>query len=115
MLRRAGAMKTTVLTALLSAGVFTVKPRTPDGRTACHNPQQLLIHLFNGSFYRTIWVSRYQKGKTGLGLNEARGDRHLGCSVISWTICKQSAPHSRQITTPTPDAFPGAQPIVSKH
>ena len=25
-----------------------------------------------------------------------------GCSYISWTICKQSAPHSRQMTTPTP-------------
>ena len=23
-------------------------------------------------------------------------------SGISWTICKQSAPHSRQISTPTP-------------
>jgi len=43
-------------------------------------------------------------------------------SGISWTICKQSAPHSRQITTPTPhhsifyrpDALPDAQPTVSK-
>jgi len=26
----------------------------------------------------------------------------LGNNGISWTICKQSAPHSRQITTPTP-------------
>ena len=26
----------------------------------------------------------------------------LGCDGISWTICKQSAPRSRQITTPTP-------------
>jgi len=26
----------------------------------------------------------------------------LGCSVISWTICKQSAPRCRQTTTPTP-------------
>ena len=26
----------------------------------------------------------------------------FGCSGISWTICKQSAPRSRQITTPTP-------------
>jgi len=26
----------------------------------------------------------------------------LGCSGISWTICKQAAPCSRQITTPTP-------------
>ena len=38
-------------------------------------------------------------------------------SGISWTICKQSAPRSRQITTPTPrhsifnwpDALPDAQ------
>jgi len=25
-----------------------------------------------------------------------------GCSGISWTMCEQSAPRSRQITTPTP-------------
>jgi len=37
-----------------------------------------------------------------LDLNEARGDGVLGCRGISWTICKQSAPRSRQITTPTP-------------
>jgi len=54
-------------------------------------------------------------------------------SGISWTICKQSAPRSRQITTPTPhhlmrqiikqtslnfyrpDVLPDAQPTVSKH
>jgi len=43
-------------------------------------------------------------------------------SGIGWTICK-SAPHSRQITTPTPhcsvfympDALPAAQPTASKH
>ena len=29
-------------------------------------------------------------------------DGVLGCSGISWTMCKQSAPRSRQITTPTP-------------
>jgi len=41
-------------------------------------------------------------------------------SGISWTICKQSAPRPRQITTPTPrhlifyrsHALPGAQPTV---
>jgi len=38
-----------------------------------------------------------------LDLNEARdGHVALGCTGISWTICKQSAPRSRQITTPTP-------------
>ena len=66
--------------------------------------QQLLVllHLFNCLFSRTTWVSRYQKGKTSLDLNEARDDGVLGCSSISWTICKQPALHSRQITTPTP-------------
>jgi len=28
--------------------------------------------------------------------------RYLDGSGISWTICKQSAPRSREITTPTP-------------
>ena len=62
----------------------------------------------------------YQKGKTSLDLNEARYNGVLGCSGISWTISKQSVPHSGQITTPTPhhsvfyrpDALPDAQPVV---
>ena len=33
---------------------------------------QLLLHLFNGLFSRTTWLSQYQKGKTSLDLNEAR-------------------------------------------
>jgi len=33
-------------------------------------------------------------------------------SGINQTICKQSAPCSGQITTPTPDALPDAQPTV---
>ena len=44
-------------------------------------------------------------------------------SGISWAICKQSAPRSRQIATPAPhrsvfygpDALPAAQPTASKH
>jgi len=63
--------------------------------------QLLLLHPFNGLFYSTTSISRLQKGKTSLDLNEARSDGVLGCSGISWTICKQSAPLSRQITTPT--------------
>jgi len=47
----------------------------------------------------------------------------LGCSGIRWTICKQTAPRFRQITTPTPhhsifyrpDALPDAKPAVSNH
>jgi len=62
----------------------------------------LQLHPFNSLFSRTTCVSRYQKGKTSLDLNEARDSGVLGCSRISWTICKQSAPLSRCITTPTP-------------
>ena len=58
--------------------------------------------MFNGLLSRTTWVSQYRKGKTSLDLNEARDDKVLGCSGISWTICKQSAPRSRHITTSTP-------------
>jgi len=43
-----------------------------------------------------------QKDKTSLDLNEARDDGILGCSGISWTICKQSTPHYREITTRIP-------------
>jgi len=49
----------------------------------------LLLHPFNGLFSRTTWVSRYQKGKTSLDLKDTRNDVVLGCSSISWTICKQ--------------------------
>ena len=34
----------------------------------------LLLHPFSGLFSRTAWVSRYQKSKTSLDLNVARGD-----------------------------------------
>jgi len=36
--------------------------------------------IYYASFSRTIWVSRYQKGKTSLDLNEARDDGFWGCS-----------------------------------
>ena len=47
-----------------------------------------LLHPFNGLFSRTAWVNRCQKGKTSLNLNKAIDDGVLGCSGISWTICK---------------------------
>jgi len=69
------------------------------------NATTTALHPFNGLSSRTTWVSRYQKDKTSLDLNEARDDGVLGCSGISWTICKQSAPRSRQITTHGSDAL----------
>ena len=81
------------------------------------------LHPFNCVFSRTAWGSRYKKGMTSLDLNEARDDGVFECSGILWTICKQSAPRSRQITTPTHhhsvfyglDALGVAQLTMSKH
>ena len=42
-----------------------------------------MLHPFNGLFSRTSWVSRYQKGKTSLDLNEARDDGVWDDSGIS--------------------------------
>jgi len=64
--------------------------------------RRLLLHPFNGLFSGTTWISRYRRGKTSLDLSETRDNSALRCSGISWTICKPSAPRSRQITTPTP-------------
>ena len=61
-----------------------------------------LLHSFNGPVSRTAWISQHQKGETSLDLNEARDDGVAGRQCISWTICKQSAPRSKQITTPAP-------------
>ena len=60
--------------------------------TCPHTAKHHHHHTFNGPFYGTTQVSRYQKGKTNLDFTEARD------SGISWAVCK-SAPRSRQITT----------------
>jgi len=52
--------------------------------------------------YLSIYLSQYQKDKTSLDLNEARDDGVIGCSGISWTKGKQSAPRFREITSPIP-------------
>jgi len=44
-----------------------------------HCSKLLLLHPFNGLFSRPTRVSRYQKGKTSLDLNEAREDE-----VLQW-------------------------------
>ena len=61
----------------------------------------VIKHPCYGLFSMTNWLSEYLKGKTILDFNDARDDGVMGCSGISWTICKQYAPRSRQITTPT--------------
>jgi len=71
----------------------------------------LLLHLFNGLFSRTTWVSRHQKGKPFWILLE---QEMMGGSGISWTMYKLFAPRSRQITTPVPhhSLFTGRMPFL---
>ena len=80
-----------------SGAIFTHAPLS-----SYVSSRQTFPYYYNclmASFFRTTWVSQYQKGKTSLDLNEAKEDGDD--SGISWTICKQSAPHSQQTTTPT--------------
>jgi len=51
----------------------------------------LLLHPFNGLFSRTTWVSRYQKGKTSLHLNEARYDGVL------WIAAASAGPYANNL------------------
>jgi len=48
-------------------------------------------------------------------MHQERDYAVLGCSDISWTICRQSAPRFRQMTTPTPhhSIFTGRMPFLS--
>jgi len=85
-----------------------------------HAEQTLLLHLFNGLFSRTTWVSQYQKGKMNLDLNEARH-----CGALGWQLHQQD--HIQTMlqtdnhinTSPLnfyrPDALPDPQRTVSKH
>jgi len=41
------------------------------------------VCVFNGLFSRATWVSRFQRGKTSLDLNEASDDGVLGMAVAS--------------------------------
>jgi len=83
----------------------------------------LLLHPFNDIISRRTWVSRYQKGKTSLNLNEARDDGVLGWQWHQLdhvqTICTSLQTDNHTSTSLlnfyTPDALPDAKPRVSKH
>jgi len=70
------------------------------GRKVCrynwHSPRSL-----GWPFPMLKYTYIFQIKYTEAILSQARDDGVLGCSGISWTICKKSAPRSRQITTPT--------------
>jgi len=83
----------------------------------------LLLHPFNDIISRRTWVSRYQKGKTSLNLNEARDDGVLGWQWHQLdhvqTICTSLQTDNHTSTSLLnfyrPDALPDTKPRVSKH
>ena len=83
------------------------------------NELLLLLHLFNGLFSMTSWVSRYQKGKTSLDLNEARDDGVLGWQWHQLdhrqTICSplQTDNHTNTSSLYRPDALSSNQQCES--
>jgi len=115
-----GRMSLRTRTIPASIQVFRYQWTTVATTYACSVHTSFAARSFNiGLFPVTAWVNWHQKSKlTILNYNETRG-----CSGISWTVWKSSAPHSRQITTPAPhhslfnrpDALSDAQSTVSKH
>ena len=71
----------------------------------------------------TTWVSRYQKGKTSLDLNEAREDSVLGrqwhqldhMQTICTSLQTDNHTNTSSLNFYRPDALPDAQLTVSKH
>jgi len=105
----------------LNAGPTAPESSTLTTRLQC-NQLMLLLQPFSGHFSRTVWVSWYQKGKTSLGLNEARDN---GVLRRQWhqldhmqTICTllQTDNHTStsSLNVYRLDALPDAQPRVSK-
>jgi len=68
----------------------------------------------------TTWVSRYQKDKTSLDLNDARDDGVLGDIIASPgpyanNLHLTTDTNTSSLNFYTLDALPDAQPTVSKH
>ena len=78
-----------------------VWPVATYGCESGHSETHTHTHPFNGPFFRTTRVSRYQKGKPIWILLKQETTSGSG---ISWAVCK-SAPCSRQITTPATHHF----------
>ena len=94
-----------------SSNACTAATHVHTSTRCCHTNVLLLFWNMSG----TIWVSRYQKGKTSqVKTNLDLLEQEIVCdSGICWAICK-SAPHPRQITMPTShhSVFTGRMPFL---
>jgi len=73
------------------------------------------------SFFRTTWVSQYQKGKTNLDLNKERDDEVLGAVALAGlqTTCTSlqtdNYTNTSSLNYYRPDVLSDAKPTVSVH
>ena len=80
------------------------------------------LHLINGLFSWTTWVSRCQKGKTSLDLSDTRDGgvlrwqwHQLDHMQTIWTLLQTyNHTNTSSLNVYRPDALPDAQPTVSK-
>jgi len=56
-------------------------------------------HPFNGPFYKTTWVSRYQKGYTNLHFNEASDDEVAVASAGPYANYPHLTPNNHASTS----------------
>ena len=101
---------------------YSLSPRAtataPEEQSTSHiNADTLLLLLrpSNGLFSRTTWVSRYQKGKTSLDLNEARDDGVWGWQTICTSLHTDNHTNTSSLNFYRPDALPDAQQTVLTH
>ena len=77
------------------------------------------LQAFNGRLSGTTQVSRYQKGKTNLDLNEARDSEWQWHQLGHMQVCTSLQADNHTSTPPLsfyrPDALPATQPTASKH
>jgi len=66
------------------------------------------------AFSRTTWVSRYQKGKTGLDLSEARDDGVWDAVAICTLLQTDKHINTSSLNFYRPDALPDGKPTVSR-
>jgi len=80
-------------------------------------------NISNGLFSSTTWVSRYQKGETSPGLNDARDYVVFGwqwlqldhIQTIYTSLQTDSHTNTSSLNFYRPDALHNAQPTVTKH
>ena len=76
-------------------------------------------HPFNGSFFGTSWVTRYQKRKTNLDFTEAIDTEwqwhQLGYMQVCISFQTDNHASTPLLSFYRPDTLPATQPTASKH